>query len=43
MLAIMANDAGGFLSAMLQGMQPQRGQRRGRIIIDNPEHTAFFF
>jgi hypothetical protein len=43
MFAIMANDAGCFLAAMLQRMQAEGGNGGGRVFIDNAKNTAFFF
>src|SRR5439155_11253539 len=41
LLAIVGDNAGRFLAAMLQGVQPKRGQgRRVRMAID-PEDAAF--
>ena len=39
-LAIMGDDAGRCLAAMLQRMQPERGQRPGIGMVPNPEHAA---
>jgi len=41
-LAIEGDDAGCFLAAMLQGMQAERGQRRGVGMAENAENAAFF-
>ena len=40
--AVIGDDAGGFLAAMLQGMQPQHRQRAGIGMAENAEHAAFF-
>ena len=40
-LAIMGDNAGRGLAAMLQRMQPQRGQRPGIGMVPDPEHAAF--
>ncbi len=35
MRAVEGDDAGGFLAAMLEGVEPERGQRRGvRVVVD---------
>ena len=40
--AVEGDDAGGFLAAVLQGVQPERGDG-GRVgMAENPEHPAFF-
>ena len=39
--AVVAGDAGGFLPAMLQGVQPQRGRCRSIGCVDRAEDTAF--
>jgi hypothetical protein len=38
---IEAGDAAGFLSPVLQGVQPQRGDRRGVLDVEDPEDAAF--
>ena len=40
--AVIADDAGGFLAAMLQGVQPQRGQCRRVGMAVDPENATFF-
>jgi hypothetical protein len=40
-LAVVGDDAGRFLSAMLQGVEAERGQRRGVWMAENAEHAAF--
>src|SRR5205823_13072089 len=40
--AVIGDDAGGLLAAMLQGMQPQRRQRGGVRMAVNPENAALF-
>ena len=39
--AVPACDPGGFLSAMLQGMKPERDNRRGGVGTPNAKHTTF--
>src|SRR5262249_38097717 len=39
-LAVEADDAGRLLAAVLQGMQPERGDRRGVGMTKNPEYAA---
>ena len=39
--AVESDDAGGFLAAMLQGMQPERDNRRGVGVIENAKDAAF--
>ena len=39
--AVEAGDAGGFLAAMLQGVQAQRGERRGVGDVPDAEDAAF--
>ena len=41
LLAVIGDDAGRLLAAMLQGMQAERGQRRGLGMAENAEHAAF--
>lgn len=41
-LAIEGDDPRRLLSAVLQGMQTKRGDRRGVRMTKNTEHTAFF-
>jgi hypothetical protein len=41
LLAVIGDDAGRFLAAVLQGVQPERGQRRRVGMAVNPEHAAF--
>ena len=38
--AVEADDAGGFLAAMLERMQAERGQRRGIGMIEDAEDAA---
>ena len=38
--AVIGDDAGGFLAAMLQGMQPERRQRGGVRMAVDPEYAA---
>jgi hypothetical protein len=40
--AIKGHDAGRFLAAMLQGVEPKRRQRCGIRMAQNAEHAAFF-
>ncbi len=40
--AVIRDDAGRFLAAMLQGMQTERRQRGGVRMAIDPEHAAFF-
>ena len=40
-LAVERDDAGGFLAAMLQGMQAERGDGRGIGMAENAEYAAF--
>ncbi len=42
LLAVEGDDAGRFLTAMLQRMQPERRQRRRIRVPQNAEHAAFF-
>jgi hypothetical protein len=42
LLAIIGDDSSRFLAAMLQGVQPERGQRSGVGMSEDPENTAFF-
>ncbi len=39
--AVEGDDAGRLLAAMLQGMQPERGDRRGVGMAENSEDAAF--
>jgi hypothetical protein len=39
--AVETGDAGGFLSAMLQGVQAQRGEGRGLGRVEDAEDPAF--
>ena len=41
LLAVEADDAGGLLAAVLQGVQPQRGVRRGVGMAEDAEDAAF--
>lgn len=41
-LAIEGDDAGSFLTTMLQSVQTKRCQGRGIGMPENAEHTAFF-
>src|SRR6266536_4529909 len=41
LLAVIGDDAGGFLAAVLQGVQPERGQGRRVGMAINPENAAF--
>ena len=41
-LAVVSDDAGCFLSAMLQGVEAERGQRRGVLVAEDAEHPALF-
>ena len=41
LLAVIGDDAGRLLAAMLQRMQPERGQRRRVGMPENPENAAF--
>ena len=40
MVAVETGDAGGFLAAMLERMQPERGQRCGVGVIEDTENAA---
>jgi hypothetical protein len=40
-LAVEADDAGGLLAAVLQRMQPERGDGGGVGMAENAEHAAF--
>src|SRR5581483_9358747 len=40
--AVEGDDAGGFLAAMLQGVQPERGDGGGLGVAENAEHAALF-
>jgi hypothetical protein len=40
-VAVVAGDAGGFLAAVLQGVKPERDQRRRGIGTPDAEHAAF--
>ena len=39
--AVEADDAGGFLAAMLERVQAERGQGRGIGVAEDAEHAAF--
>ena len=39
--AVVGDDAGGLLAAMLQGVQAERGQRRGVLVAEHAEDAAF--
>ena len=39
-LAVERDDAGGFLAAMLQRVQPERGDRGGVRMAEDAEHAA---
>ena len=41
-LAVEADDAGGFLAAMLQRVQAERGNRRGVGVAEDTEYAALF-
>ncbi len=41
LLAIIGDDAGRFLAAVLQGVQPERGQGRRVGMAVDPENAAF--
>ena len=41
-LAVERDDAGGFLAAVLQRMQAERGDRRGVGMTEDAEYAAFF-
>ena len=41
LLAVIGDDAGRFLAAVLQGVQPERGQRRRVGMTKHAEHAAF--
>jgi hypothetical protein len=41
-VAVEGNDAGGFLSAVLKGMQPKSGDRRSFRMTIDAEYAAFF-
>ena len=38
--AVVGDDAGGLLAAMLQGVQAERGERRGVLVAEDAEHAA---
>ena len=40
MVAVEADDAGGFLAAMLEGVEAERGQRRGVGMVEDAEDAA---
>ena len=40
--SVEGDNAGRFLSAMLQGVQPECGERRGVGVAEHAEHPAFF-
>ncbi len=40
-LAVEGDDAGGLLAAMLQGVQAERGDRRGVRVAEDAEDAAF--
>ena len=40
MVAVEADDAGRFLAAMLERVQPERGQGRGIGMVEDAEHAA---
>jgi len=40
MLAIEADDASGFLAAMLKGVEAKRGQGSGVGMVENPENPT---
>ena len=39
--AVVGDDAGGLLAAMLQGVQAERGQGRRVLVAEHAEHAAF--
>ena len=39
--AVEADDAGGFLAAVLQGVKPKRDEARGVVGAPDSENTAF--
>ena len=41
-LAVEGDDAGGFLAAMLERVQAERGDGGGVGMAENAEHAAFF-
>ncbi len=41
-LAVERDDAGGFLAAVLEGVQAERGNRGGVGMTENAEYAAFF-
>src|SRR3974390_1514264 len=41
LLAVIGNDAGRFLAAMLEGVEAERGEGRGFGMAENAEHAAF--
>ena len=41
MVAVEADDAGGFLAAMLERVEAERGERRGVGMVEDAEHAAF--
>jgi hypothetical protein len=42
LFAVIGDNSGGFLAAMLKGVEPERSQRSGVGMSENPENTAFF-
>ena len=41
LLPVIGDDTGGFLAAVLQGVEPKRGQGRRVGMAINPENAAF--
>jgi hypothetical protein len=41
-LAVEADDAGGFLAAMLKGVEAERGDRGRVIVVEDTEDAALF-
>ena len=40
-VAVVGDDAGGLLAAVLEGVQAERGQRRGVLVAEDAEDPAF--
>ena len=41
LLAVVGDDAAGFLAAMLEGVQAERGERRRILVAEDAEDAAF--
>jgi hypothetical protein len=42
LLAVISDDPGSFLTAMLERVHPERRERRGIGVTIDPEYAAFF-